>query len=552
MSAIFICYRRGDSAGHAGRLFDHLVEEYGPERVFMDVGSITPGTDFVREIERRVAACTHLLAVIGPNWLVAASGDTAPRLFAEDDYVRMEISRALHGDIRVIPVMVNGAGPPTEHSLPKDLADLARRQAFKIDDDGFGADVARLIAAIGPAPHPTTPSVAGTGPAKPARSPRVGLVALLVSMMLATGVIATVVSRRHSVNPTAGQAPVPRAPDIQTLLERARRVARNYHEELLTRFGTDGWLRVEVDVPGKDPWAQAQAVAAVASMPSSVAMFDSVLKEPIDVLLQTRGKDGWSGGDFHKYPHVEPVIWTGLAFARLAGSGTKVDLPDRQWLWELLADYRRGRLWHEFPKAVQSKPSVYATAMGLVLLVDNHVGTRSTDQAARRDIEQTAQDLVSQARYHESDLLGWPSEIGAPNESFGVSLLTAYALLHVQRELGIEVARPLASELPKLLTRVWPFSFDQNDGYYFLGGRAPDLINHHVRITWSPWALAAALEWTRTFADAASPADRQAVLKVIAGLLSSAEAQNVRTTYAFLLAEHVFVLGETESANPAP
>jgi hypothetical protein len=40
---IFVCYRRDDSAGHAGRLYDRLNERF-PGRVFMDVTGIGVGT----------------------------------------------------------------------------------------------------------------------------------------------------------------------------------------------------------------------------------------------------------------------------------------------------------------------------------------------------------------------------------------------------------------------------------------------------------------------------------------------------------------------------
>ena len=43
---IFINYRRKDSDGYAGRLFDHLSARY-PKRVFMDVDSIHAGADFL-------------------------------------------------------------------------------------------------------------------------------------------------------------------------------------------------------------------------------------------------------------------------------------------------------------------------------------------------------------------------------------------------------------------------------------------------------------------------------------------------------------------------
>ncbi len=49
---LFLSYRRGDSAGHAGRLADHLLDRFGSGSVFMDVGSIEAGVDFTQAIER--------------------------------------------------------------------------------------------------------------------------------------------------------------------------------------------------------------------------------------------------------------------------------------------------------------------------------------------------------------------------------------------------------------------------------------------------------------------------------------------------------------------
>jgi hypothetical protein len=37
---IFISYRRDDSAGHTGRVFDRLRGEFGQDALFMDVDAI--------------------------------------------------------------------------------------------------------------------------------------------------------------------------------------------------------------------------------------------------------------------------------------------------------------------------------------------------------------------------------------------------------------------------------------------------------------------------------------------------------------------------------
>ena len=71
MRAIFISYRRDDTEGQSGRLYDDLSQHFGKGAVFMDVVGIEPGRDFRKVIDKNVASCGVLLAVIGPTWLDA-------------------------------------------------------------------------------------------------------------------------------------------------------------------------------------------------------------------------------------------------------------------------------------------------------------------------------------------------------------------------------------------------------------------------------------------------------------------------------------------------
>ena len=70
MSGIFISYRREDSAGHSGWLFDRLRERFGKDHVFMDVSAIEPDVDFVGAIDSAVGSCDALIVVIGRKWLI--------------------------------------------------------------------------------------------------------------------------------------------------------------------------------------------------------------------------------------------------------------------------------------------------------------------------------------------------------------------------------------------------------------------------------------------------------------------------------------------------
>jgi hypothetical protein len=123
--SVFISYRRQDSAGYAGRLFDRLSNHLKQVKIFMDIDTIELGVDFVQEIEEAVSSCDVLLAVIGPTWLTVTNVNGQPRLSDPNDFVRIEVQTALQRNIRVIPILVNGASMPAEKDLPQELASLS-------------------------------------------------------------------------------------------------------------------------------------------------------------------------------------------------------------------------------------------------------------------------------------------------------------------------------------------------------------------------------------------------------------------------------------------
>lgn len=77
---VFISYRREESSGLAGRLYDRLAARFGDDQVFMDVDTIALGVDFADVITQAVSTCEVLLAVIGPRWLTATDEDGQRRL----------------------------------------------------------------------------------------------------------------------------------------------------------------------------------------------------------------------------------------------------------------------------------------------------------------------------------------------------------------------------------------------------------------------------------------------------------------------------------------
>src|SRR5438874_6899964 len=156
---IFICYRRDDAEGYAGRLYDRLDSRF-PGRIFMDVTGISPGADFTRVIQETVGSCHVLIAIIGRHWATATDASNRRRLNLPDDYVRHEIATALNRNITVIPVLVRGAEMPSREALPADLAPLSTRNALEISDGDFDHDMRRLIGVLEnvcgePRPSPT-------------------------------------------------------------------------------------------------------------------------------------------------------------------------------------------------------------------------------------------------------------------------------------------------------------------------------------------------------------------------------------------------------------
>lgn len=142
---IFISYRREETAYPAGWLFDRLTDRFDGQ-VFKDVDSIEPGDDWVEVITRVVGSCDVLLALIGDQWLTITDEDGHRRLDNPHDFVRLEIEAALTRNVRVIPVLVEGARMPRAAELPSSLAKLARRQALVLSPANF--DTSRLVGVL--------------------------------------------------------------------------------------------------------------------------------------------------------------------------------------------------------------------------------------------------------------------------------------------------------------------------------------------------------------------------------------------------------------------
>jgi hypothetical protein len=171
--AVFISYRREDSEGEAGRLFVDLAAQFGKSNVFMDVTGIAPGRDFRKIVDKNVASCGVLLAIIGKGWIDAKDDAGRRRLDDPLDFVRLETASALKRDIPVIPVLVRGAPMPRGEQLPEDIKDLVYRNGVELTHARWESDVDLLIKAIRPDVEDAKPGSAAGRTGNAARSEQI-------------------------------------------------------------------------------------------------------------------------------------------------------------------------------------------------------------------------------------------------------------------------------------------------------------------------------------------------------------------------------------------
>jgi hypothetical protein len=148
MAKIFISYRREDTKGITGRIFDRLERRFGKSTAFVDVETIRPGADVKEVIETELDQCRVVLVVMGPHWQ-GKRDRGAPRIFDERDFFRIEIERAIEKKIAIIPVLVDRTPMPTADQLPPALSPFTRLNGATLDSGrDFGVHINRLILEI--------------------------------------------------------------------------------------------------------------------------------------------------------------------------------------------------------------------------------------------------------------------------------------------------------------------------------------------------------------------------------------------------------------------
>lgn len=132
MPIIVISYRRQDSRDITRRVYENLVRRYGKKSVYMDIHSNLPSGDYRAQVRQAVHRALVMLTVIGPRW-IGPRPNAVARIFDPDDPVRIEVETALANRRSVMPVLVNGAGMPSEADIPQSLKALPYLHAIEIN-----------------------------------------------------------------------------------------------------------------------------------------------------------------------------------------------------------------------------------------------------------------------------------------------------------------------------------------------------------------------------------------------------------------------------------
>ena len=134
MSGVFLSYRRSDAGGWAGRLKDHLVLRFGPNKVWQDVDDLAIGTDYLPQILENITTADAVLVIIGPHLLDKGATGAKARLHNPKDVLRLEIQHALKKPSGVVPTLVGGAQMPKSSDLPRSIAPLVKRNGIALYD----------------------------------------------------------------------------------------------------------------------------------------------------------------------------------------------------------------------------------------------------------------------------------------------------------------------------------------------------------------------------------------------------------------------------------
>jgi len=158
---VFISYRHDDASSEAGRLADTVRSRFGRESVFMDTSDTHFGAEWPVALRAAVENAAVVVALIGPEWLLARDEYGRRRIDDPADWVRREIRLGLEHGKTIMPLLVRHARMMPPDALPPDISALSSRQAFGIRAESWSHDVELVLSELEPHIGPPS-SGAGT------------------------------------------------------------------------------------------------------------------------------------------------------------------------------------------------------------------------------------------------------------------------------------------------------------------------------------------------------------------------------------------------------
>ena len=132
---IFISYRR-DGGEDLARLLEYKLTERG-FKVFFDVESLRSGA-FNTALFERIAECIDVLVVLPPHGL--------DRCTDPNDWVRLEIARAIKLGKNVIPIMMRNFTFP--ETLSEDINQIRYLNGINANNELFDAVIAKIVSTL--------------------------------------------------------------------------------------------------------------------------------------------------------------------------------------------------------------------------------------------------------------------------------------------------------------------------------------------------------------------------------------------------------------------
>lgn len=141
---IYISYRWRGAKEIADSLTAELSAALPDVDVFQDSASLEPGDHWPTRLQEALNLASVLLVLIDHDWLRYADEYGRRRLDDPEDWVRLEIERALARRVPIIPILLDDAVLPPAQGLPESMRPLTQFQAMPLQSRDSGAIADRI------------------------------------------------------------------------------------------------------------------------------------------------------------------------------------------------------------------------------------------------------------------------------------------------------------------------------------------------------------------------------------------------------------------------